>query len=90
MGKIVDKKLAEMGGKRVHPLGLGDDDINIEDDFVQWKEAFWNSVCEEFNLENLGDDFSMRQYEATVLKEGNTSQCESFTKIPSNQLFLFR
>jgi len=71
MGKIVDKKLAEMGGKRVHPLGLGDDDINIEDDFVQWKEAFWNSVCEEFNLENLGDDFSMRQYEATVLKEGD-------------------
>ena len=61
-----------MGGKRVHPLGLGDDDINIEDDFVQWKEAFWNSVCEEFQLENLGDDFSMRQYEATVLKEGKT------------------
>ena len=50
MGKITDKRLNEMGGKRVHPLGLGDDDINIEDDFVQWKEAFWNSVCEEFKL----------------------------------------
>ena len=66
MGKFVDKKLAEMGGIRVHGLGLGDDDANIEDDFVQWKEAFWASVCQEFNLEVLGDDFSMRQYESKV------------------------
>merc|ERR1739844_606720 len=70
MGKVVDKKLSDMNGKRVHPLGLGDDDINIEDDFIQWKENFWTSVCEEFGLEYLGDDFSMRQYEATELKEG--------------------
>ena len=49
----------------------GDDDVNIEEDFVRWKEAFWTSVCEEFGLESLGDDFSMRQYEATVLNEGD-------------------
>lgn len=71
MGKIVDKKLADMSGKRIHVLGLGDDDANIEDDFITWKEAFWNSVCSEFKLEALGDDFSMRQYEASVLKEGD-------------------
>jgi len=71
MGKFVDKKLEEMGGKRVHALGQGDDDVNIEEDFVRWKEAFWTSVCEEFGLESLGDDFSMRQYEATVLNEGD-------------------
>jgi len=71
MGKFVDKKLEEMGGKRVHALGQGDDDVNIEEDFVRWKEAFWTSVCEEFSLESLGDDFSMRQYEATVLQEGD-------------------
>ena len=66
MAKVVDKKLEAMGGVRVHPMGMGDDDINIEDDFVQWKEAFWTSVCNEFNLESMGDDFSMRQYETTV------------------------
>ena len=49
----------------------GDDDVNIEEDFVRWKEAFWTSVCQEFSLESLGDDFSMRQYEATVLNEGD-------------------
>jgi len=71
MGKFVDTEMEKMGGKRVHNLGQGDDDVNIEEDFVRWKEAFWTSVCEEFTLESLGDDFSMRQYEATVLNEGD-------------------
>merc|ERR1719189_1810585 len=71
MGKFVDTEMEKMGGKRVHNLGQGDDDVNIEEDFVRWKEAFWTSVCQEFSLESLGDDFSMRQYEATVLNEGD-------------------
>ena len=29
MGKFVDKKLQELGGKRVHELGSGDDDANL-------------------------------------------------------------
>ena len=29
MGKFVDKKLLELGGKRVHELGSGDDDANL-------------------------------------------------------------
>ena len=79
MGKIVDKKLEDMGGKRVHTLGIGDDDVNIEEDFVKWKEAFWTSVCEEFGLESLGDDFSMRQYEATILQDGDYKPERVFT-----------
>lgn len=27
-------------------------------------------MCDQFKLEALGDDFSMRQYECTVLGEG--------------------
>jgi len=50
MGTYVDTKLAELGAKRIHPLGLGDDDGNLEDDFITWKEQFWKSVCEEYNL----------------------------------------
>ena len=37
MAKFADKKLGERGGKRVHPLGMGDDDANLEDDFITWK-----------------------------------------------------
>ena len=71
MAKYVDKRLEELGAKRIHQLGLGDDDANLEDDFITWKEDFWKSACTEFNLEFLGEDFSMRQYEQTILGEGD-------------------
>ena len=70
MAIYVDKRLEELGAKRIHPLGLGDDDANLEDDFITWKEDFWKSACSEFSLEFLGEDFSMRQYEQTVLAQG--------------------
>ena len=57
MAKFVDEKLLTLGGKRIHVLGMGDDDANLEDDFITWKEGFWQSVCAEFKIEALGDDF---------------------------------
>lgn len=30
MGIFTDKKLADLGAKRVHELGVGDDDANLE------------------------------------------------------------
>ncbi len=30
MGKLADQKLETLGGQRVHTLGLGDDDANLE------------------------------------------------------------
>uniref|UniRef100_A0A3Q1FKK0 NADPH--hemoprotein reductase n=1 Tax=Acanthochromis polyacanthus TaxID=80966 RepID=A0A3Q1FKK0_9TELE len=66
MGKYVDKRLEELGAKRIFDLGLGDDDGNLEEDFVSWREQFWPAVCEHFGVEALGDESSIRQY---VLKE---------------------
>ena len=45
---------------------MGDDDANLEDDFITWKEKFWTSAMEELKLEVVGDDFSTRQYEIKV------------------------
>ena len=79
MGKLADRKLEELGGKRVHVLGVGDDDANLEDDFITWKEAFWNSVCAEFNIEASSEEFNTRQYEHKVLGEGDFKTDKVYT-----------
>lgn len=44
MGKYVDKRMEELGATRVFELGMGDDDANMEDDFITWKDAMWPKV----------------------------------------------
>uniref|UniRef100_A0A672PJC8 NADPH--cytochrome P450 reductase n=1 Tax=Sinocyclocheilus grahami TaxID=75366 RepID=A0A672PJC8_SINGR len=73
-GKYTDKRLAELGGKRVFDLGLGDDDINLEEDFISWKEQFWPAVCELFGVEATGEDSSIRQFELVVHNDINMNQ----------------
>ncbi|XP_016993507.2 NADPH--cytochrome P450 reductase [Drosophila takahashii] len=58
----VDKRLEELGANRVFELGLGDDDANIEDDFITWKDRFWPSVCDHFGIEDGGEEVLIRQY----------------------------
>nr|ACL01092.1 cytochrome P450 reductase [Ochlerotatus sollicitans] len=62
VGIYVDKRLEELGANRVFELGLGDDDANIEDDFITWKDKFWPAVCDHFGIESSGEDVLMRQY----------------------------
>uniref|UniRef100_A0A6B2KZL3 NADPH--hemoprotein reductase n=1 Tax=Arcella intermedia TaxID=1963864 RepID=A0A6B2KZL3_9EUKA len=54
MGKEVDARLEALGGKRLFRLGLGDDDVNIEKDFLSWKKDFGIQICQEFKLDAPG------------------------------------
>lgn len=58
----VDKRLEELGANRVFELGLGDDDANIEDDFITWKDRFWPTVCDYFDIEGGSEEVLIRQY----------------------------
>lgn len=69
MGKYVDSRLEELGATRVFELGLGDDDANIEEDFISWKERFWSAVCEHFKIESLGEDINLRQYQLVLYED---------------------
>ncbi|MEQ2220419.1 hypothetical protein ILYODFUR_005277 [Ilyodon furcidens] len=74
MGKYVDKRLEELGAKRIFDLGLGDDDGNLEEDFISWREQFWPAVCEHFGVEASGDESSIRQYELKVHTDINMNK----------------
>nr|AAS92623.1 NADPH:cytochrome P450-reductase [Centaurium erythraea] len=41
IGKVIDDQLIEQGAKKIVPLGLGDDDQCIEDDFSAWRDQLW-------------------------------------------------
>nr|CAG4643053.1 EOG090X027R [Ilyocryptus agilis] len=66
MGKYVDKRLEELGGTRVVEAGVGDDDANMEEDFLTWKDKFWPSVLDFFGMELNLQEISMRQYRLVV------------------------
>ncbi|XP_059054376.1 NADPH--cytochrome P450 reductase isoform X2 [Achroia grisella] len=74
----LDKRLEELGASRVYELGLGDDDANIEDDFITWKDKFWPSVCEKFNIESTGEEELTRQFRLVT---------HAPDEIPTNNIF---
>ncbi|XP_046840144.1 NADPH--cytochrome P450 reductase-like [Xenia sp. Carnegie-2017] len=69
MGKYVDKRLEELGSTRLYDAGFGDDDEDIEKDFVTWKEKMWPAVLEYFGIDmnaiTLSQD-NIRQYDLNI------------------------
>ena len=49
MGKFLDKALECAGGKRLLPLGLGNDDDDLENDFEIWKDTqLWPTLQKNY------------------------------------------
>ncbi|KAF1760285.1 hypothetical protein GCK72_008532 [Caenorhabditis remanei] len=70
IGKQMDQQLEKLGAKRIFHMGLGDDDANLEEDFMIWREAFLPKVAEEFGWELNTEAETMRQYQMEPVEEG--------------------
>lgn len=49
MGRGVDKHMARLGATQLVPLGEGDDDGSLEEDFAEWKTNYWKETREKFS-----------------------------------------
>ena len=79
MGILVDDMLSKLGGERIVELGQGDDDANMEEDFVNWKDQLWPKVCEVLGKDPTETQMLLRQYE---LRPDLINQDKIFTGEP--------
>ncbi|KNC78985.1 hypothetical protein SARC_08600 [Sphaeroforma arctica JP610] len=74
VGRLADKVLKRLGATQVCARGEGDDDKNIEEDFIKWKKGMFRSMCKQFNMEvpeGVENAVAARQYKLT---EVNTAE----------------
>lgn len=57
VGKFLDVALERAGGRRLLPLGLGDDDDDLESDFEAWKDSqLWPRLKEKYRVAAAAGD----------------------------------
>jgi len=72
VGKEIDRRMEELGATRIFSLGLGDDDVNIEKDFLSWKKDLTIALCKENGLKppnlSLSATISLRRQHMIIYK----------------------
>ncbi len=66
VGKRIDSELASMNGERLLPVGLGDDDGTLEEDFDTWRSAFWQAARLKFLKGAAGETSSVVAFNPTI------------------------
>jgi len=64
----LDQRLQELGAHRIYERGEGDDDANLEEDYLAWKDPMFEQLANYLGLEEgtAGDvsDFAVREMDA--------------------------
>ena len=51
VGRNVDRDMEKMGAVRIGERGEGDDDKSMEEDYLAWKDGFWEAFAKAMNVE---------------------------------------
>ncbi|CAG9535885.1 unnamed protein product [Cercopithifilaria johnstoni] len=68
IAKYFNRRMEEFGATRIYSLGLGDDDGNLEEDFMKWREGFWSTVTTIFGWKIAETDL-VRQYRLEIVED---------------------
>jgi len=69
MSRFMDASLAKCGASRIAPLGLGDDDDDLEGDFENWKDnVLWPALTEKFVKGGAADALAAARKDNDVLE----------------------
>lgn len=54
VARKIDKRLTELGAKRIGERGEGDDDKSMEEDYLAWKDPMWEQFSTTMGVEEGG------------------------------------
>lgn len=68
VARNLDKRLQQLGATRIGERGEGDDDGNLEEDFLAWRELIWEDIKKHMKLdmEKMSDQLRPLQYNVEV------------------------
>ncbi|RKP06656.1 hypothetical protein THASP1DRAFT_35095 [Thamnocephalis sphaerospora] len=65
----LDTRLTELGARRVCARGEGDDDSNLEEDYISWKDEAWPAIAEAMGVTEQSASAHEPAYVVTELTE---------------------
>ncbi|KAG4433497.1 hypothetical protein IFR05_011035 [Cadophora sp. M221] len=75
--RLLDSRLQSLQAKRIGPLGEGDDDGSLEEDYLAWKDGIWVSLEKELGwIEGNAaavPDFEVRELKLSLTKDTTTN-----------------